>query len=644
MRKWIGFTTATLMLAGCGGGGADSNTNSPTPTEPTPTQLEVFGETSVSSGEAVEFAIATDTGTTLNDIQWQVDSDAITVLAGHTQVIGFDAPAAGDYPISVSASTSDGTLLEQSFVLSVAQQQAGPRVNIRVGREATEYGRVSLRAFVTPQQDAEITDITWEQIAGPSVIGLTFDDEGLRNNIYFQAPAVERDELLRFRATATFSDNSTASDTALVMVNNTSFDDEALSVYDRDADNIPDTLTVRMLPANPDSPYRNVLQDCVYSNSRTESCAFRRLPLIGQETESPSVNDIMDRTLVSHPWMADAFRDFLESSAAGDDILNLLRANTAVVISYDIRPSYYTAATASIYLDARYFWRTPEERDTLDNAPDFRSSFGNALQYTTFWRYVKDGEYYYPQSGTPVDERESRDIEAVTAGVVRLLYHELAHANDYFDYTIWSQLADSATPITTFNERFGDINSNALDETYPLTSEELHALAQVRYQGEAPTAEQQEYTAQMVANWFEQDTAVDHYAYSTIREDFAMLFERFMMLHRIGAAADEGTFTIETVQNEEYLLTYGNRNRVSSDKIVPRASFVVSRILPDLDIDAAIADFPEPQLLPAGADWFETVVLDDNESGAAAASERDMPEPDKALLKSMSQPRNAVIH
>ena len=107
----------------------------------------------------------------------------------------------------------------------------------------------------------------------------------------------------------------------------------------------------------------------------------------------------MSRVVVSHPWMGERFKAFLEQYDQNDDFKNLLRATTAIVISYDVRPSFYWAATGAIYLDPNYLWLTQAERDTINEAPDYRSGFGAELQFEMLWRYVKDNDYanqYFP--------------------------------------------------------------------------------------------------------------------------------------------------------------------------------------------------------------------------------------------------------
>ncbi len=51
-----------------------------------------------------------------------------------------------------------------------------------------------------------------------------------------------------------------------------------------------------------DSPYKEDLQACVYSNQLQQSCSITRLPLIGQ-TQGIDKQAILDLFLVSHQWM-----------------------------------------------------------------------------------------------------------------------------------------------------------------------------------------------------------------------------------------------------------------------------------------------------------------------------------------------------
>ena len=591
----------SIALYGCGGSDGGGETEPP---KITPTSFTINGKTEAYVGDSVDFTVAAPKGSSIKSIQWAVSGvEDVHPLAAHTQAIGFDATSPGDYLVSAEVTFSTGDVLTQSITLS-ANEGDTPQAILRLGHEASEGGRVSLH--VDNNSVKTVQKIEWKQLSGPNVSAFSFDDENLSYNIYFQAPSVTSDEVIEIEANLIFDDGTQASDVAQVLVKNIEIEDDAYFVDDSGA--IPQTVSSHMVPYNENSPYAASLQKCVYNNKVSDSCTFGTLPLIGQVTESPSINDILDRTYVSHPWMGDAFKDFLETSSSANDILDLLRATTAVVISYDVRPSFYWAVTGAIYLDANNFWRTPEERDTLNTQPDYRTNFDQDLQFKSYWRYVRNEEYYYPQPGLVAENRATRSRQGVEAALTWLLYHELAHANDFFDYTKWSSLSNNDTPLAYVN-RVSPL-SPGLHQSYPLTSAQLHGLAQVRYGGETATSTQKQYTAQQVALWFEQDSAASFYSYYNEREDFATLVERFMMLYRMGVSADTGVFTKEAVDDQTYQVTWGQRNRINDEDVQLRVNYAVSRVLPNLNVPAIQQTLPSPQLFPINSTWFSTLSLD----------------------------------
>ena len=588
-----------MLLASCGGGSSDSAApNSPS----TPVSISISGSSSALVGDAVDFAVAAPNGIAITDIDWQVSGISEQPLNAHTQAIGFDVTSAGNFDISVNVSLEDGSTLSDTLTLEVSENTAALAA-LRLGHEASEGGRVSLRVDTVNTQGLTITDIAWRQTSGATVDSFDYDDGSYSHSIYFQAPSVNSDSVVEIESVVTLSNGEVLTDTAQVLVKDIKIDRSGYFVDDETS--VPETVSAHMQPYRPNSPFADALADCVYNNEVSSSCTFSRLPLIGQLAENPTIDDILDRTYVSHPWMGDAFKSFLETSETRDDMLKLLRATNAVVISYDIRPSFYWVATGAIYLDANNFWRTPQERDTLNTRPDYRSGFGGDLDFITSWRYVKDGSYYFPIiSASDVADRQTRDADDVEAALSYLLYHELAHANDFFDYTEWQQLSSNASPLSTYDD--SSPISTRLTSSLPLTSSQLHSLAEVMYGGATASNVQRSYTALQVANWFEVDSAITFYSYFTEREDLATLFERFMMLHRLDAEADVGVFTRETIEDSSFIPTWAQRNRVSDDNVTQRVDYVVSRIFPELNVPAIQASLPEPYLLPNDVTWRES--------------------------------------
>ena len=132
----------------------------------------------------------------------------------------------------------------------------------------------------------------------------------------------------------------------------------------------------------------------------------------------------MDRVLVSHDWMGRNFEDLLLANQDKTDLLRLFNGVTAIVIGAHVRPSFYYALTGAIYLDADNFWLTADERDVIDEAPDFRSAFDRDLQYSGVWRYANsmNQNIFLPFSAA---SRIPRDLGYLLQESGWLMYHEL---------------------------------------------------------------------------------------------------------------------------------------------------------------------------------------------------------------------------
>jgi hypothetical protein len=590
----------SLLLNACGGSSGKIANSNPIPTD---TDSIIMVDNTVNVKQATELVIQ---GNNISDVQWQQTSgEPLIFLADNTKVISFTPSQSGDYGFSVSyKQNNEIKQLDYQFTVQSTQQQ----VTARLGHAVLAGNGVSLRAWSTNNQT--LNNINWQQIQGPSV---TLNNSSWQDPvIFFDAPNVNQDTLLVFKVTADVA-GETSSDLVAVLVeyapaiaNNAYFDDRKARVF----------------PYDENSPYADALLNCVYNNTLSSSCTLGELPLIAQQTTTPSVDDIMSRVLVSHRWMGDRFKDFLTQYDLHDDFKRLLRATTAIVIAYDVRPSFYWAATGAIYLDADNFWLTPDERDTINEAPDYRSAFGQELQFVMPWRYVKNNQYasnYFAD-----DTRITRPLSSTVNRLSSLLYHELAHANDFFPSTEWfdhssnERILDAAIS-TTFE-------SDDLAVLYPLSSDIMRNLAQVSFQGETATAVQKAYLPEDVALEFKVDHANDYYNYSSLREDYAMLFEELMMYSRLSVQRDVAVTNRPTgtpVYANDYIVTWGQRGRVGENTIKTRAQFVAQRVLPEFDATNAISNLPNPIEMQPGADWIQNLILNEPKQPTSKTSSAD---------------------
>ncbi|MDT0594302.1 hypothetical protein [Glaciecola petra] len=606
-KSWLLIIVVCALYACGGGSGSDQSTpdnpglnpigDTPSVGDLTPIldtgNILIYGQQQAEVGEALGFAVVPQSGNAISSIRWsQTSGPLLNILASNSQTIGFDTKETGNYSLTLSlVNNGEEQTHNIDFVVSNMSESLS---TIRLDHTVTELGKVSLHMDIP--ETKTLDNIQWNQIAGPQAQNIQNNDDFL----FFDAPAVDNDEIISFEGIVQFTDGSSESDRVLVTVKNVDFDTNGLFF----SNNI--VITEDLFAYKSNSPYKNPLESCVYSNNipGTPNCTFRDLPLIGTSSNSPSIDDVMNRTLVSHAWMGERFEQYLTNSAAGPDMLQLLRGVTAIVISYDVRPSFYWSATGAIYLDARNFWQSPEERDTLNDVPDFRSDFGSDLQFAVLWRYTKNNQYY-PAGGYSKQNRDIRPFEDLEASISWLMYHELAHANDFFPPTSWPNMNPNTTPLAYF--RNNGTSSDILTNTYPLRSDEMHALARVRFQNETPNSTQIAYRGSDVAGFFTPDIAPSFYAYLTNREDFATLVERFMMLHRLDAEADVAIID-GAIDNSNPSVTWGQRNRVSSPALEDRTVFAVSRVYPELgNVRNIVQTLPLPILMRENEGWLDNL-------------------------------------
>ncbi|MBL4910195.1 MAG: hypothetical protein JKX78_09335 [Alteromonadaceae bacterium] len=588
----------TFALLGCGGGSSAKSpitVITPAPSVTVNDNSIVVGDNDISSQQAVELVLFYP-NEIISNINWQQSSgSSVNFLTKQSKVIAFTPPNAGDYSFTATF-TVNGEQKELSKTITVNSNNS--MLSARLGHAVIEGNKVSLRAWLNNSLNKD--SLTWQQIAGPTVT-LTNYKQGDKA-IFFTAPSVTKDTVLQFSVQAN-NGSTTYTDTVAVLVENGS---------NINTNAYFDNRVAKVFPYQANSTYANNLVACVYNNSLTSSCTLGTLPLIAQQTSTPTVDDIMSRVVVSHQWMGDRFKEFLTQYDTNNDFKNLLRATTAIVISYDVRPSFYWAATGAIYLDANNFWLTPDERDTINEAPDYRAAFGNDLQFVMPWRYVINNDYASAYIAS--DSRVTRTGQDGLYRLSSLLFHELAHANDFLPSTEWFSYNSNTRVLDAActNQQCSDVESSILANSYPLQSETMRQLAKVSFAGASANDTQKAFLPSDISSFFSPDGATDYYNFSSLREDYAMLFEEVMMYTRYNIQRDVAVTnqpTGDVVYANDYIVNWGQRGRAGNNNIKPRANFVVQRVLPELDHDSIINALPQPVEMISGNDWIKNLVL-----------------------------------
>jgi hypothetical protein len=535
--------------------------------------------------------------------QWsQIEGPTVTLLSAKTQVIHFEPTMPGTYGFRVQFNDPTGAARTEDVRLTITTPAQIARAVVRNSQAVRMGGKISLRAWAPTNES--INTVTWTQVEGPAVTLQNVDSQAKQ----FVAPEVSRDTVLRFRATV----NTTAglSDSHDVMV-----------VVERHAQApSSDTGAVwggdhisRVYAYRPTSPYATALVRCTYDSSMRDNalCPLSQLPFLAQDVvpgQIPTVEQVMNRVIVSHDWLGENFEQFLRTHDTRGDFRRMLMSTTAVILGAHVRPSFYYAGTGAIYLDADNFWLTPEQRDTIDEAPDYRAGFGNSLSYYGLWRYTKDNRAYLSYFDPKV--RVTRNQSDLLADAGWLMYHELIHALDFMPPGQYGGLNNSLTAWGNIAPRFTarQLVSDLVSAARPLTSAEMKGLGQVKFQGVTATATQNAYTADQVAAFFSADLATDEYAYSTSREDVAMGVEEMLMSRRLGVLRDVAMVPRSGESIVTSNVRWGQRGRVGDPRLKPRirdAAALVVPWLPSSEIDA----LPAPIQMRQGDSWSSNLNL-----------------------------------
>ncbi|WP_167076982.1 hypothetical protein [Massilia aquatica] len=647
VRLPAALAIATLFAACGGGGGNPSNVpgkvDTPTPT-PTPTPMPTPGDgkpdgckayivadKTVAAGKAGGASVLS-CGGPLADVSWsQVSGPAVTLQAARAPTVSFETREKGVIVLRADVTLADGARLALTTEVTVSDAPAGSFINLRADHSVRPGVQTSVRAWPTLAEGDSVASIVWTQVGGPAV---TMDTDN-RQLLMFKAPASGTDVALRFRATMTTSGGVKDSDEVLI-----SLDQQVAG----NADSLFDAPTARVHAYRQAGAYAGVLARCTYdvkvyyaTSANNTLCRAQELPPLQTEAGVgvvPSVAQIMGRVLVSHDFLGANFEQFLLTQDPDSDFRRLLASTSAIVIGSHVRPSFYSAGTGAIYLDANNLWLTAEQRDVVTEVPDYRSAFDDELNFIPLGRSVKNNEY--ARRSYPSTTRMTRTTDDLMFDLGRLLYHELAHANDFLpsvnrainpQRSIWENIAERVGGRT--------LPSDALASQYPLQSAEMLGMGQVLYQGQTATPVQKAYTAAEVGSFFGADRASDDYAYSiyktdSSREDLAMLFEEFMMSYRHNVRYDVAYANQTT--GSDLVIGWGQRGRIGEAAIKPRIKLVLQRIAPWIDA-SAVDRLPAPVMMKPGASWEANLVLNPSSMAKQSALRVESADERAARLK-----------
>lgn len=650
LLKTLTVSTALIMsaaLTACGGGDGSSSSESQS-TGPVNPPDNNFGSyslkgdiaKSVQVGQPIGLLALQNQAKEADRYEWQVvsgNASKVQISANHQPASSFTFLAPGTYKIRFSAQIRNDYNQLQTIAVQTYQVTVSPAPSttgststrvaaLRADRAARSGGSASLYFDVGSALSSD--EWTIRQVLGPAAQMSKDEQTPL---VQISLPTTDKEQILAFEAT--LNGDPSIKDTAYILLRPTI--NSASGYFCASPTSGTYCLSTTALNHHyaykADSPVADSLVECVMSYRVNDEgiCNLAYLPFIGQVTTDPTIDDIMDRVVVSHDWMAQNFEQFLRQYDKNDDFKRLLRSTTAIVISDNVKPSFYWGGTGTMYLSADYLWMTPEQRDTLTESVDFRSGFAQSFDYVFDFDYERDNQSvlfnrdYMPDR----QDRASRSLKTIAMPLASLLYHELAHANDYFSQQTLKQTdgynVNQMIKLAPYELIGNGTVSDNLAKSYPLNNAMLSGLAQVWYGGAAPTKTQLSYSGQQVADGFFADRASDDYAYFVTQEDVAMMFEEAMMLTRFGINRYIAVMDISDQSQGIPKVIRGQKNRITAPEINSRANYVVSQILPEATMSVSQAlDGKRPVELCKGMTYFE--YYDTDCSGARSMLPKSM--------------------
>lgn len=364
-------------------------------------------------------------------------------------------------------------------------------------------------------------------------------------------------------------------------------------------------------PYNPLNQYAVKMQECVYANTEQKSCKVASLPLLGLSKNKITIQDILDRTLISHDFLAVAFKEVLYRMPT--ETLQMFGSVTAVVISDKITPSFFYANTGAIYISGKYFWSNKTELSIVNGVRDSRAGAGYLLQYIFDHDYIKNGKSISDRA-----QDSFQTYEEMTPKAARVLFHELTHANDFFPRKYYSQMVveNKKSYITTAYDHYDNKEITSMNLPTQLFSSKLTHIADILYLGGSATQEDVSTLAEEVISEFRSDLATDLYSYSNHFEDLAMCAEEALMLYyynmpRFVLVIKLPRPNFDPPENYIYEIAWGVKSRVADPAIKNKAVFAVENDL-GIKISQQISDRLDatvPKEIQANMSWEDVYAL-----------------------------------
>lgn len=358
------------------------------------------------------------------------------------------------------------------------------------------------------------------------------------------------------------------------------------------------------------SAYAEALSICPRLYQQNRVCTIGELPPLSQDSsEIPTVSEVMDRVSVSHEWMGVNFQRALETEDLLPEVIRILaRPLAAIVIDADIRPSFFLNSSGTIYLDPRYLWLSQDEKNTISEKEDFRSAYAAQMTTLPAWRYVDGDNYAYSSNSA-----STRTVEDMAQSLARLLFHELAHANDFIELDRLPNASSEDGFYVLLNDDGGQM-SKSVQSSAPLQSSTLRDYAAALYLGATANVQTTSLRGGSAGAALDSEGANATYGYTTRYEDFAMMVEETLMLQHYGfqrdaAFIEQDVVGVDSEGNDivNNTVRWGQRGRIGAPLVKARAQAAMEQLLPTTQWSEFFDGLATPNNMFVGQTWEQNL-------------------------------------
>ncbi len=296
-------------------------------------------------------------------------------------------------------------------------------------------------------------------------------------------------------------------------------------------------------PVNPSSPFAKNIIKCALKYESYHNCQIEETLFIGLESGATTnkVETILDKTIVSRKWQGETFKRFLVKHIDNKDLMHLFNHTTGIVISHRLHNSFFISVTGMIYIQAKYFYYEGLNLGA-DKTPDFLYEVKNprTKNYTRQQddkKMVNYMSYDHFRSKDYELSTKSKNFDQMQISLIRVLYHELSHAADYFAHnlrnTLDFELDSTFHDLLDFNEENKNIISLKLfDPELTPPNQMLFAMEKCTLEGISPLEEYSEcqFNIEDIFSEYKNTDKVSTYGFFTEREHLATLNTHLLML------------------------------------------------------------------------------------------------------------------